>query len=161
MILDEGGYQEILAGTIPVKAVLGLAVAGRPSSVIVQHERGYLTAFDEHLDRVRDGAAPDDNVDYQATWAAIPDANDKPAVLRLELRFAGLNCRPRLTFTGADMRPLWLLCDGAQLLINIEPSDRQQLPFALAWGLGVLTGTHDLRELLILLDVPSPPATPT
>lgn len=161
MILDESGYQEVLAGTIPVKAVLALTVAGRPSSVIVRHERGYLTAFDEHLDRLRDGAAPDDDVDYQATWAAITDDDDRPAVLRLELRFAGLNCRPRLAFTGPNMRPLWLLCDGAQLLINTEgPEELQQLPLALSWGLGVPPGIDDLRELLTLLGVPRPPPPP-
>lgn len=64
--------------------------------------------------------------------AAVSGSDDKPAVIRLELRVSGLNCRPRLAFTGPDITPLWLLVDGAQLLINIDPPvDRQALPFAL------------------------------
>lgn len=77
-ILDEGGYQEVTVGTIPVKAVLGLASGSTPSSVVVQHERGYLTAFDEHLDKVRDGSAPDGDVDYEGTSAAVQARTTSP-----------------------------------------------------------------------------------
>lgn len=160
-VLDDGGYQEVTAGTIPVRAVLGLAAGSKPSSVIAQHERGYLIAFDEHLDKVRDGDAPDEDVDYEATWAVVSGSDDKPAVIRLELRVKGLTCRPRLAFTGPDITPLWLLCDGAQLMINIDPpTDRQALPFALSWGLGAVPGTDALAHLLTLIDARRPPPLP-
>lgn len=160
-IIDESGYQEVTAGTIPVKAVLALAEGNTPSSVIVQHERGYLAAFDEHLDKVRDGKAPVGDVDYDATWAAISGSDDRPAVVRLELRVSGLTCRPRLVFTGPDIMPLWLLCDGAELLINVDPpSDRRALPFALSWGLGAVQGPDALAELLALVDARQLPPLP-
>lgn len=160
-LLDEGGYQEFTAGTIPVKAVLALAKGNAPSSVVVQHERGYLTSFDEHLDRVRDGDAPDGDVDYEVTWAAISGSDAKPAVIRLELRINGLTVRPRLVFTGPDITPLWLLCDGAALLINIDPPrDRQALAFALSWGLGAVPATDALAQLLTLIDARQPPPLP-
>ena len=88
-VLDEGGDQEVTAGTIPVKAVIGLAAGSTPSSVVVQHERGYLTAFDEHLDKVRDGSAPDGDVDDEATWAAVSGSDDKPAVAASSCAWAG------------------------------------------------------------------------
>jgi hypothetical protein len=75
----------------------------------VQHERGYLTAFDDHLDKVCEGEAPDEDVDYDATWAVISGSDDRPAVIRLELRFSGLNIRPRLAFTGPQVIPLCCL----------------------------------------------------
>jgi hypothetical protein len=159
VLVDAGGYQEFVAGTIPLKAVLGLAASGRSSGVLIQHQRGYLAGFDEHLDRVRDGDAPAGDVDYDATWAAISGTEKRPAIVRLELRVLGLNCRPRLTFTGLDILSLWLLVDGAELQLNLDPPDAiNELPFAPAWGLGAAPGADFLARLLTILDVPPPPS---
>ena len=74
---------------------------------------------------------------------------------------SGLNCRPRLASTGPEITPLWLLVDGAQLLINIDPPvDHQALPFAPSCGLGAVPGTDALAHLLTPIEARHPPPLP-
>jgi hypothetical protein len=100
------GYQEFTAGTIPVRRV---AADWEGDVVLIEHERGYLRAFDEHLDAVRRRAAQVEDVDYVVTWTGITGVEPWPSVVRLELTIDGLRSRPRLLFRGHTMRPLWLL----------------------------------------------------
>lgn len=153
-------YQEFVAGTIPVKDALAVAT---PSAmmVVVEHERGFLPRFDEHLERVRAGGAPSEAVDYQATWGVITASAGRPSMVRLELSFAGLNCRPRLRFEGPALSPLWLLAEGAQLGLVIDPPPRRELlPCALTWSLGCAAGSDELPPMLERLNVPRPPPLP-
>jgi hypothetical protein len=46
------GYQEFTAGTIPVRGVLA---DEEGALVLVEHERGFMRAFDEHLSAVSAG----------------------------------------------------------------------------------------------------------
>ena len=121
-LVDVGpaGYQEFTAGTIPVRGVLA---DEEGALVLVEHERGFMRAFDEHLSAVRTGGAPLENVDYTVTWTAITGWEPWPPVVRLELKIDGLNARPRLLFRGETMLPLWLLADGA--LLRADPSSSQ------------------------------------
>ena len=89
--------------------------------VLVEHERGFMRAFDEHLSAVRTGGAPLENVDYTVTWTVITGWEPWPPVIRLELKIDGLNARPRLLFRGETMLPLWLLTDGACFGLVLHP----------------------------------------
>ena len=119
-LVDVGpaGYQEFTAGTIPVRGVLA---DEEGTLVLVEHERGFMRAFDEHLSAVRTGDAPLENVDYTVTWTAITGWEPWPPVVRLELKIDGLNARPRLLFKGETMLPLWLLADGAFFGLILHP----------------------------------------
>ena len=108
----QDGYQEFTAGTIPVRGVLS---DEEGTLVLVEHQCGFMRAFDEHLDAIRKrGAFPLENVDYTVTWTAMTGWEPWPTVIRLELQIDGLRARPRLLFhDGETMSPLWLLADGA------------------------------------------------
>ena len=101
-LVDVGpaGYQEFTAGTIPIRGVMA---DEEGTFVLVEHQRGVMRAFDEHLEAVRTGGAPRENVDYTVTWTAITDSEPWPPVVRLELKLDGLNARPRLLFKGETM----------------------------------------------------------
>jgi hypothetical protein len=116
------GYQEFVAGTIPVMRV---AAPAGGAFVLIEHQRGYLPAFDEHLDAVRQGAARTTNVDYVVTWTGITGTEPRPPLARLELTIDGLRPRPRLLFKGHTMRQLWLLADGAMLGLVLDPTADQ------------------------------------
>ena len=45
----QAGYQEFTAGTIPVRGVMA---DEEGALVLVEHERGFMRAFDEHLSAV-------------------------------------------------------------------------------------------------------------
>ena len=51
VVVGEDTYQEFTAGTIPVRRVM----AEDPASlvIVVEHERGFMPVFDEHLGAVR------------------------------------------------------------------------------------------------------------
>jgi hypothetical protein len=93
VVAGEEAYQEFTAGTIPVRRVM----AEDPASlVLVEHERGFMPVFDEHLGAVRRAEAATENVDYVATWTGMTGDATRPTVIRLELKIDGLRARPRL-----------------------------------------------------------------
>ena len=134
-LVDVGpaGYQEFTAGTIPVRGVLS---DEEGALVLVEHERGFMRVFDEHLSAVRTGAAPLENVDYSVTWTAITGWEPWPPVIRLELKIDGLNARPRLLFRGETMLPLWLLADGALFGLILRPQKGRVSASSGMWILG-------------------------
>ena len=119
-LVDVGpaGHQEFTAGTIPVRGVLA---DEEGELVLVEHQRGVMRAFDEHLSAAQAGAFPLENVDYTVTWTAITGWEPWPPVIRLELKIGGLNARPRLLFRGETMLPLWLLADEACFGLVLHP----------------------------------------
>jgi hypothetical protein len=119
LVVGEGAYQEFTAGTIPVRRVM---TDDPDSLVLIEHERGFMPVFDEHLDAVHRGEAPMESVDYVATWTGMTGDAARPTVIPLELKIDGLRARPRLLFTGHAMEPLWLFADGAWLGLVLHPS---------------------------------------
>jgi hypothetical protein len=155
-LVDVGpsGYQEFTAGTIPVRGVLS---DEEGALVLVEHKRGVMRAFDEHLNAVRTGAAPLENVDYTVTWTAITGWEPWPPVIRLELKIDGLNARPRLLFRGETMLPLWLLADGAFFGLILHPRTKGWVSASSCmWILGPTPATRGLARILGDLGVPRP-----
>ena len=162
MAIPAGGgeedYQEFTAGTIPVRRVMAEAPA---SLVLVEHERGFMPVFDEHLDAVRRAEAATENVDYVATWTGMTGRATRPTVIRLELKIDGLRARPRLLFTGHAMEPLWLLADGAWLGLVLHPSgDGPTSSLVGIWVLGPTPARGGLRRVLTQAGVPRPATVP-
>ncbi len=146
------GYQEFTAGTVPVRRV---AADWQGDVALIEHERGYVRVFDEHLHAVRRRAAQVENVDYVVTWTAITGVEPWPAVVRLELTIDGLRSRPRLLFRGHTMRPLWLLADGAWLGLVLDPvTDPADLPDTHTWLLGPTPVPDGLARILRDVGVP-------
>ena len=130
-LVDVGpaGYQEFTAGTIPVRGVLSDEDGGL---VLVEHQRGVMRAFDEHLNAVRTGGAPLENVDYTVTWTAITGWEPWPPVVRLELKIDGLNARPRLLFRGDDVAAV---APRGRRVLRADPSSPHK-------GMGVRVELH-------------------
>jgi hypothetical protein len=155
-LVDVGpaGFQEFTAGTIPVRGVLS---DEEGTLVLVEHERGFMRAFDEHLSAVRTGTGPLENVDYTVTWTAITGWEPWPPVVRLELKIDGLNARPRLLFRGETMLPLWLLADGAFLGLILHPRTKGWVSASSCmWILGPTPAARGLARILGDLGVPRP-----
>jgi hypothetical protein len=155
-LVDVGpaGYQEFTAGTIPVRGVMA---DEEGELVLVEHQRGVMRAFDEHLGAVRTGAAPRENVDYTVTWTAITGWEPYPPAVRLELRIDGLNARPRLLFTGETVLPLWLLADGACFGLVLHPGGQGRVSaLSCMWFLGPTPAAGGLARILGDLAVPRP-----
>jgi hypothetical protein len=134
---------------------------GPASLVLVEHERGFMPVFDEHLDAVRRAKAPVENVDYVATWTGMTGGEKRPTVIRLELRIDGLRARPRLLFTGHAMEPLWLFADGAWLGLVLHPSDDGPSSSRVGiWVLGPTPVQDGLRRTLTQAGVPRPAILP-
>ena len=155
-LVDVGpaGYQEFTAGTIPVRGVMA---DEEGALVLVEHERGFMRTFDEHLSAVSAGDAPLENVDYTVTWTAITGWEPWPPVVRLELRLAGLNARPRLLFRGETMLPLWLLADGAFFGLILHPRTKGWVSaLSTMWILGPTPARRGLARILGELGVPRP-----
>jgi hypothetical protein len=158
VVVGEDTYQEFTAGTIPVRRVM----AEDPASlVIVEHERGFMPVFDEHLGAVRRAEAATENVDYVATWTGMTGDATRPTVIRLELKIDGLRARPRLLFTGHAMEPLWLFADGAWLGLVLHPSGDGPLSSLVGiWVLGPTPARGGLRRILTQAGVPHPATLP-
>jgi hypothetical protein len=155
-LVDVGpaGYQEFTAGTIPVRGVMA---DEEGTLVLVEHRRGFMRAFDEHLSAVHAGGAPRENVDYTVTWTAITGWEPWPPVVRLELKIDGLNARPRLLFRGETMLPLWLLADGACLGLIVHPRTKGWVSASSCiWTLGPTPAARGLARILGELGVPRP-----
>ena len=158
LVVGEDAYQEFTAGTIPVRRVM---TDDPDSLVLVEHERGFMPVFDEHLDAVRRGEAPMANVDYVATWAGMTGDATRPTVIRLELKIDGLRARPRLLFTGHAMEPLWLFADGSWLGLVLHPSgDGPSSSLVGIWVLGPTPVPDGLRRVLTQAGVPRPATLP-
>jgi len=158
LVVGEDAYQEFTAGTIPVRRVM---TDDPDSLVLVEHERGFMPVFDEHLDAVRRGEAATENVDYVATWTGMTGDATRPTVIRLELKIDGLRARPRLLFTGHAMEPLWLLADGAWLGLVLHPSgDGPSSSLVGIWVLGPTPARGGLRRILTQAGVPRPATLP-
>ena len=158
--LGPAGYQEFTAGTIPVR---GMMADEEGTLVLVEHERGFMRAFDEHLRAMSAGDAPLENVDYTVTWTAITGWEPWPPVIRLELKIDGLNARPRLLFEGETMLPLWLLADGAFFGLILHPRTKGWVSASSCmWILGPTPAARGLARILGDLGVPRPimPAAP-
>lgn len=154
VVVGEEAYQEFTAGTIPVRRVM----AEDPASlVIVEHERGFMPVFDEHLGAVRRAEAPMESVDYVATWTGMTGDATRPTVIRLELKIDGLRARPRLLFTGHAMEPLWLFADGAWLGLVLHPSG---VALVGIWVLGPTPVPDGLGRVLMQAGVPRPATLP-
>jgi hypothetical protein len=158
VVVGEEAYQEFTAGTIPVRRVM----AEDPASlVLVEHERGFMPVFDEHLGAVRRGEAPMENVDYVATWTGMTGGEKRPTVVRLELKIDGLRAPPRLLFAGHAMTPLWLFADGAWLGLVLHPSgDGPSSSLVGIWVLGPTPVPEGLRRVLTQAGVPRPATLP-
>jgi hypothetical protein len=157
MVGDEA-YQEFTAGTIPVRRVM---TDDPDSLVLVEHERGFMPVFDEHLDAVRRAEAATENVDYVATWTGMTGDATRPTVIRLELKIDGLRARPRLLFTGHAMEPLWLFADGAWLGLVLHPSgDGPSSSLVGIWVLGPTPVPDGLGRVLTQAGVPRPATLP-
>jgi hypothetical protein len=158
LAVGEDTYQEFTAGTIPVRRVM----AEDPVSlVLVEHERGFMPVFDEHLGAVRRGEVATENVDYVTTWTGMTGDATRPTVIRLELRIDGLRARPRLLFTGHAMTPLWLLADGAWLGLVLHPSgDGPTSSLVGIWVLGPTPARGGLRRVLTQAGVSRPATLP-
>ena len=129
--------------------------------MLVEHERGFMPVFDEHLGAVRRGEAATENVDYVATWTGMTGDATRPTVIRLELKIDGLRARPRLLFTGHAMEPLWLLADGAWLGLVLHPSgDGPSSSRVGIWVLGPTPARGGLRRILTQAGVPRPATLP-
>ena len=155
-LVDVGpaGYQEFTAGTIPVRGVL---TDEEGTLVLVEHQRGIMRAFDEHLSAGNAGDVPLENVDYTVTWTAITGREPWPPVVRLELKIDGLNARPRLLFGGETMLPLWLLADGAFFGLILHPRTKGWVSASSCmWILGPTPAAHGLARILGDLGVPRP-----
>lgn len=158
LVVGEDCYQEFTAGTIPVRRVV---TDGIGWLVIVEHERGFLPAFDEHLAAVRRREAPVENVDYRVTWTGMTGDQLRPNVIRLELKIKGLRVRPRLLFKVNAMAPLWLLVDGAMLGLVLDPEGHEVTPpLTGIWVLGPTPVPHGLRRVLTQAGVPRPAPLP-
>ena len=156
--VGEGDYQEFTAGTIPVRRVM---TDDPDSLVLIEHERGFMPVFDEHLGAVRRGEAQTKNVDYVATWTGITGDATRPTAIRLELKIDGLRARPRLLFTGHAMEPLRLLADGAWLGLVLHPSrDGPSSSLVGIWVLGPTPARGGLRRILTQAGVPRPATLP-
>jgi hypothetical protein len=158
VVAGEEAYQEFTAGTIPVRRVM----AEDPASlVLVEHERGFMPVFDEHLGAVRRAEAATENVDYVATWTGMTGDATRPTVIRLELKIDGLRARPRLLFTGHAMTPLWLFADGAWVGLVLHPSGDGPLSSLVGiWVLGPTPVPDGLRRVLTQAGVPRPATLP-
>ena len=99
--VGEGGRQEFVAGAIPLRAVIALEDA---PLVLVQHRRGFLRAFDEHLDAVREHVVRAERIDYQVTWLGMTDGEEWPPLVRLELRLDGLARPPAAAVRAGHAR---------------------------------------------------------
>lgn len=158
VVVGEEAYQEFTSGTIPVRRVMA---EDRASLVLVEHERGFMPVFDEHLDAVRRAEAPMENVDYVATWTGMTGDASRPTVIRLELKIDGLRVRPRLLFTGHAMEPLWLFAHGAWLGLVLHPSGDGPLSSLVGiWVLGPTPARGGLRRILTQAGVPRPATLP-
>jgi hypothetical protein len=158
VVVGEDAYQEFTAGTIPVRRVM---TDDPDSLVLVEHERGFMAVFDEHLGAVRRGEVPTENVDYVATWTGMTGDATRPTVIRLELKIDGLRARPRLLFTGHAMEPLWLFADGAWLGLVLHPSGDGPLSSLVGiWVLGPTPVPNGLRRILTQAGVPRPATLP-
>jgi hypothetical protein len=102
LVVGEEAYQEFTVGTIPVRRVM---THDPDSLVLVEHDRGFMPVFDEHLAAVRRREAPIENVDYVATWTGMTGDAARPAVIRLELKIDGLRARPRLLSRATRWSP--------------------------------------------------------
>ena len=158
VVVGEEAYQEFTAGTIPVRRVM----AEDPASlVIVEHERGFMPVFDEHLGAVRRAEAPMESVDYVATWTGMTGGEKRPTLIRLELKIDGLRARPRLLFTGHAMEPLWLFADGAWLGLVLHPSGDGPLSSLVGiWVLGPTPVPGGLGRILTQAGVRRPATLP-
>lgn len=158
VVVGEEAYQEFTAGTIPVRRVM---TDDPDSLVLIEHERGFMPVFDEHLDAVHRGEAQTENVDYVETWTGITGDATRPTVIRLELKIDGLRARPRLLFTGHAMEPLWLFADGAWLGLVLHPSGDGPLSSLVGiWVLGPTPVPDGLRRILTQAGVPRPATLP-
>jgi hypothetical protein len=156
--VGEDAYQEFTAGTIPVRRVI---TEESGWLVFVEHERGFLAAFDEHLDSFRRGEIPNKGVDYTMTWSAMTGGDTQATVIRLELRINGLRARPRLRFTGHTMPPLWLLAERGWLALVLEPTHRAPESALIgAWILGPNPVPGGLRHVLTRAGIPRPAILP-
>lgn len=148
-------YQEFVAGAIPVRNV-GL-ITGREPLILVEHQRGFQLAFDKHLDELRAGMAPVEDVDYRATWTGIGGGPAGPPLVRLELQIDGLRPRVRLLFKGGTLQPLWMLAAGADFGLLLErtrkPADAAFVP---TWVLGPTPLPDELHRILRRLQIPTP-----
>ena len=131
-LVDVGpaGYQEFTAGTIPVRGVLA---DEEGTLVLVEHERGFMRAFDEHLSAVSAGDAPLENVDYTVTWTAITGWEPWPPVIRLELKIDGLNARPQAPVQGRDDAAA--VASRGRRILRADPSSPHE-------GMGVRVELH-------------------
>ena len=79
--------------------------------VLVEHERGIMRAFDEHLSAVSaGGTARSRTSTTSVTWTAITGWRTWPPVVRLELKIDGLQMPDRGSCSRSEtMMPLWLL----------------------------------------------------
>ncbi len=153
---EQSGYQEFRAGAIPVSRTLAL-VLNEPL-VLIEHQRGYQLAFDRHLDAMRRGHLPSEDVEYLARWMGITEGPAGPPLVRLDLEIDGLRARVRLLFAQRWLAPLWLLADGAQLgLIAASAKTAADAVFKPAWLLGRTPEPRDLRQILQRCQAPNPP----
>ena len=153
--VGEGGRQEFVAGAIPLRAVIALQDA---PLVLVQHRRGFLRAFDEHLDAVREQAVPAERIDYQVTWLGMTGGEGWPPLVRLELRLDGLRARPRLLFVPGAHEPLWLLASGEQFGLVLDHTSDWLVsgPGPHIWVLGRTPVARQLARILDELGIPAP-----
>jgi hypothetical protein len=157
LVVGEDAYQEFTAGTIPVRRVM---TEDPESLVLVEHVRGFMPVFDEHLEAVRRGEAPMEDVDYVATWTGMTGGATRPTVIRLELKSTACG-RPRLLFTGHAMTPLWLFADGAWLGLVLHPGGAGPLSSLVGiWVLGPTPVPDGLRRVLTQAGVPRPATLP-
>jgi hypothetical protein len=158
VVVGEEAYQEFTAGTIPVRRVM----TDDPASlVLVEHERGFMPVFDEHLGAVRRAEAATESVDYVATWTGMTGGATRPTVIRLELRIDGLRARPGLLFTGHAMERLWLVADGSWLGLVLHPSGDGPLSSRVGiWVLGPTPARGGLGRVLSQAGVPRPATLP-
>ena len=153
--VGEGGRQEFVAGAIPLRAVVALEDA---PLVLIQHRRGFVRAFDEHLDAVREQAVPAERIDYQVTWLGMTGGEGWPPLVRLELRLDGLRARPRLLFEPGTHEPLWLLASGEQFGLVLDQTigwlHRGASPRV--WVLRRTPVARQLARVLNELGIPAP-----
>jgi hypothetical protein len=153
--VGEGGRQEFVAGAIPLRAVIALQDA---PLVLVQHRRGFLRAFDEHLDAVRERAVGAEQIDYQVTWLGMTGGEGWPPLVRLELRLDGLRVRPRLLFEPGTHEPLWLLASGEPFGLVLDQTSDWLVrgPGPHVWVLGRTPVARQLARILGALGIPAP-----
>jgi hypothetical protein len=157
-VVGEDAYQEFTAGAIPVRRVVAGGVGWL---VIVEHERGFLPAFDQHLEAVRRGEAPIENVGYVVTWSGMTGDGFRATVIRLELRVDGLRARTRLVFKGEALSPLWRLTEGAMLGLVLDPTAHGAASSLTGiWVIGPTPVPDGLRRVLTQAGVPRPARVP-